>query len=77
MFNILNKAADLRKYSPLVCKFLDNVTEFFHACLAIPRGASYLLELLGFRNRALAAIGPPIALLTPYPAITHFREGRG
>ena len=62
MFSILNSMAKLRNYSPLVCKFLDNVTKFFHVCPAAPERSSYLLEQLGFRNRALVAIGLPIAL---------------
>ncbi len=76
MFNLSNTLPTLRNYSPLVCKFLDKVSEFFHACLAAPQGASYLLDLLGFRNRVLSAIGLPIALPLP-PAPIHFRKGKG
>src|SRR6266851_6498284 len=43
MFNLSNTLPTLRNYSPLVCKFLDKVSEFFHACLAAPQEASYLL----------------------------------
>ncbi len=62
MFNILNSVAKLRNYSPLVCKFLDNVAKLFHACRAAARRRSYLLEQLGLRNDGLEAIGLPIAL---------------
>jgi len=32
MFNMLNNLPRPRKYSPLVCKFLDNLTAISHAC---------------------------------------------
>ena len=76
MFNILNNSTDLRKYSPLVCKFIVNVTEFCHASLAAPRRSAYLLEGLGFRNRTRAAIGLSIAL-SIQAALIHFGKGRG
>lgn len=65
----------LRNYPPLVCKFLDNMTAFFHAHLATARRCSYLLEQLGFRNRIVAAIGLPIALPLQ-AALIHFRKGK-
>lgn len=76
MFSLLNMASKLRKYSPLLCKFLDYVTVFFHARLAAPRRRSYLVEQPSLRNAALAAIGLPIALATR-PALIYFREGKG
>jgi len=76
VFNILNKMPRLRKYSPLVCKFLDKVTEFFHACPAAPRRSAYLLEGLGFRDRTRAAIGLPIALTPLQPALIHVCKGK-
>jgi hypothetical protein len=76
MFSLLNIAANLRKYSPLVCKFLDIVTGISHARLAAPRRRSYLVERLSLRNYAFAAIGLPIALRTR-PALIYFREGKG
>ena len=76
MFNILNTTAILRNYPPLVCKFLDKLTAFFHARLTVARRCSYLLEQLGFRNSSAAAIGLPIAL--PFQAAhVHFRKGKG
>ncbi len=77
MFNMLNNQQRLRKYSPLVCKFLDNLTAISHPCWAGARRGSYVVEQLGFRDTALAAIGLPIALPTLRPALTHFREGKG
>ncbi len=77
MFNILNALPRLRKYSPLVCKFLDIVTGIFHACVDVARCGSYLLEQLGFRNHAFAAIGLPIALPSRRPTFACFREGKG
>ncbi len=76
MFNILNIMAKLRNYWPLVCKFLDKVTKFFHACPAAAERRSYLLEQLGLRNERLGAIGLPIALAIQ-PALIHFAKGRG
>jgi len=76
MFNILNIMAELRNYSALVCKFLDNVTKLFHACRLAAEGRSYLLEQLGLRNDGLEAIGLPIAL-SIQPALIHFGKGRG
>ncbi len=76
MFNMLNTLPELRKYSPLVCKFLDIVTGIFHACLAPARHCSYVLEQLGFRNHTTAAIGLPIALPLR-PALVHARKGKG
>jgi hypothetical protein len=76
MFNVLNSGAKLRNYSPLVCKFLDNVTKFFHACRLAGGHRSYLLEQLGLRNDGPEAIGLPIALCTQ-PALMHFGKGRG
>jgi hypothetical protein len=76
VFTILNTVTELRNYSPLVCKFLDNMTAFFHARLAAARRCSYLLEQLGFRNSSAAAIGPPIALPVQAAQI-HFRKGKG
>jgi hypothetical protein len=73
MFNILNILPRLRKYSPLVCKFLDIVTGIFHVGLVATRRCSYLSELLGFRNTAGAAIGLAIALPSVRPAFTRFR----
>ena len=75
MFNILNTLRTLRSYPPLVCKFLDNMSEFFHACLAGARRCSYLLEQLGFRNLTGTAIGLPIALPLQ-AALIHFRKGK-
>ena len=76
MFNLLNTLLGQRNYSPLVCKFLDNMTAFFHARLAGARRCSYLLEQLGFRNSSAAAIGLPIALRFQ-AAHVHFRKGKG
>jgi hypothetical protein len=76
MFNMLNTLPQLRKYSPLVCKFLDIVTGIFHVWSAPARRCSYVLEQLGLRNPAPAAIGLPIAVLSPRPALTLFREGK-
>lgn len=75
MFSILNMEPVLRNYPPLVCKFLDNMRAFFHVRLGAPPRSSYLLERLGFRNRALAAIGLPIALPLQ-AALIHFRKGK-
>ncbi len=75
MFNILNTLPGQRNYSPLVCKFLDNMTAFFCARLAAARRCSYLLEQLGFRNLTAAVIGLPIALPLQ-PAHGHFRKGK-
>ena len=75
MFNILNNTKSLRNYPPLVCKFLDNMTAFFHARLAGPQRCSYLVERLGFRSLTVAAIGLPIALPLQ-AALIHFRKGK-
>ena len=76
MFNILNATAAVRNYSPLVCKFLDKVPEFFHGSPAAAERRSYLLEQLGLRKGRLGAIGLPIAL-SIQPALIHFGKGRG
>jgi hypothetical protein len=76
MFNILNSGRKQRNYSPLVCKFVDNVTKLFHACRFAAGRRSYLLEQLGFRNDGLETIGLPIAL-SIQPALIHFGKGRG
>ena len=76
MFNILNSVAKLRNYSPLVCKFLDNVTKLFHDRRLATGCRSYLLEQLGLRNDGLEAIGLPIAL-SIQPALIHLGKGRG
>src|SRR5258706_12687026 len=76
MFNILNSMAKLRNYSPLVCKFLGNVTKLFHDRRLATGCRSYLLEQLGLRNDGLEAIGLPIALSIE-PALIHFAKGRG
>jgi len=76
MFNTLNSVAKLRKYSPQVCKFLDIVTGISHARLAAAQRGSHLLERLGFRNTAGAAIGLPIALPSFRPAFAQF-GGKG
>jgi hypothetical protein len=75
MFSILNMVAMLRNYPPLVCKFLDKLTAFFHARLPIARRCSYLLEQLGFRNASAAAIGLPIAVPLQ-AALVHLRKGK-
>jgi len=49
MFNILNTVAKLRNYSPLVCKFLDNVTKLFHAADCYGRRC-YLLNSLALET---------------------------
>ncbi len=76
MFNILNSVGRLRNYSPLVCKILDIVTKLFHARPPAAGRRSYLLELYGLRNNALAANGLPIALPLQ-PALMHFGKGKG
>jgi hypothetical protein len=73
MFNILNATATMRNCPPMVCKFLDNMTAFFHARVAVARRSSYLLERLGFKDLGAVAIGPPIALALQ-AALSHFRE---
>jgi len=75
MFNMLNNATNLRNSPPLVCKFLDNMTAFFHARLRAAPRCSYLLERLGFRSPSAAAIGLPIALPLQAAHI-HFRKGK-
>jgi hypothetical protein len=75
LFNLLNTSATLRNYQPLVCKFLDSMTAFFHGRLAVARRFSYLLERLGFRNLIIEAIGLPIALPLQAAPI-HFRKGK-
>jgi hypothetical protein len=77
VFTILNRHGALRNYPPLVCKFLDNMTAFFHARPAVPRRSSYLLEWLGFRNGAIKAIGLPIAVFPLQPALIHICNGKG
>jgi hypothetical protein len=76
MFSMLNTLPRRRKYSPLVCKFLDNVIQFFHACPAAGRRRPYLLEQLSLRDYVVAAIGLRIAL-TLQPALIHSRKGKG
>jgi len=76
MFNILNSLPPLRKYSPLVCKFLDILTGILHTRSAVVRRCSYVLEQLVFRNRTSAAIGLPIALRLQ-PALVRARKGKG
>jgi hypothetical protein len=75
MFSILNASAMLRNSPPMVCKFLDSMTAFFHACLAVARRRPYLFEQLGFRNSAVSPIGLPIAIPLP-AAYIHFRKGK-
>jgi hypothetical protein len=77
MFNMLNMGIFLRKYSPFLCKFLVKVAGIFHACRAVPGHCSYLLERMGFRDAAVAAIGPSIAFPLYQPAAFHFRTGKG
>jgi hypothetical protein len=75
MFNILNTSPTLRNDPPLVCKYLDNVSGFFHVRLGAPPRSSYLLERLGFKRPTVAAIGLPIALPLQ-AALIHFRKGK-
>src|SRR5437879_13822932 len=72
MFSILNSVAKLRKYSPQVCKFLDNLTGISHARLPAVRHRSYVIEQLGVRHSGLTAIGLPIALSSFRPAFAPF-----
>src|SRR5260370_38498960 len=74
MFNLLNTLPGKRNYSPLVCKFLDNMTAFFHARMAAARRCSYLLEKLGFRRSFTTAIVLPMALLI-LAVLIHIRKG--
>jgi len=74
VFNILNMLPRLRKYSPLVCKFLAIVTGIFHVGLIATRRCFYLFELLGFRNTVGAAIGLRIALPSVQPSPVFVRR---
>jgi hypothetical protein len=81
MFNMLNRGISLRKYSPILCKFLVNVTGFFHACRAVQERCGYPLEQVDFTGAAGAAIGPSIAFPLLQPAAAHsgtgIRTGKG
>jgi hypothetical protein len=63
MFNMLNMLRRLRKYSPLVCKFLDLVTGIFHVCW-LPRGDALIyLNCLVLETR----LALQLASQLPYP----------
>jgi hypothetical protein len=77
MFNMLNKRIFRRKYWPFLCKFLANVSGFFHAGQAVPGWRRYLLERMDFRNQAIAPIGRSIAFPLLQPVVAHFCTGKG
>src|SRR5260370_878785 len=64
MFNILNSVAKLRNSSPLVCKFLDNMTAFFQRVRSRRGSGCYLLEQMGFRKWEVAKVGLRFALMS-------------
>src|SRR5438132_5313691 len=59
MFNPLNTLPQSRKYSPLVCKFLDIVTGFSRAGSGAARRCSYVLAQVGLKKRRSPSNWPP------------------
>ena len=76
MFNILNTTANLRKYSPLVCKFLDLLSSLFHGIQRRCQGSSYLLEKMELRDRQFPPFGFRIAFPICQPALIRIRSGK-
>ncbi len=76
MFGLLNTTTDLRKYSPLVCKFLDLLSSLFHGLQRRCRGSSYLLEKTGLRDGEFPAFGFGIALTLRQPVLMRIRSGK-
>lgn len=76
MFNILNKKPNLRKYSPLVCKFLDWMSSLFHESHWRSQGASYLLDKMELRDCKIPPFGFGIAFAIRQPGLIRIGNGR-
>jgi hypothetical protein len=76
MFNILNRWIREGKNSPMVCKFLDSVSAFFHGIRGRHGRLFYLLERIGLRNSMFLPVGLRIAFLIERPAFVRIRRGK-
>jgi len=69
MFNMLNNRFLEGKNSPMVCKFLDSLSAFFHEILRCRRSAFYLFERMDFRDGQFPRFGFRIALPIYQPGL--------
>jgi hypothetical protein len=76
MFNMLNSSIRKGKNSPLVCKFADSVSAFFHGIDGLCGSRSYLLERMDLRDCLFPYFGFRIALPMGQPALLRFRGGK-
>jgi hypothetical protein len=61
MFNMLNNEIPGGKNSPMVCKFLDSVSAFFHGIPGLKKRPSYLVERIGLTSGGFESVGLRIA----------------
>jgi hypothetical protein len=76
MFNMLNRSIQKGKNSPLMCKFADSVSAFFHEIDGLCGSRSYLLERMDFRDCLFPPFGFRIALTIGRPVLLRFRGGK-
>jgi hypothetical protein len=76
MFNILNKGIREGRNSPMVCKFLDSVSDFFHEVPGLKEGPSYLVERMGLKSGGLEPVGLRIAFAMWQPVLIRIRSGK-
>jgi hypothetical protein len=77
VFNILNKRTRRGKKPPMVCKFLDSLSELSHGLTIWLEGPFYLHEGRELRSKVFADVGLRIALLVAQPVLIRIRSRKG
>jgi hypothetical protein len=77
VFNILNKRTRRGKKPPMVCKFIDSLSELSHGLTCWFEGSFYLLEGRELRNRVFAGVGLRIAFLVAQPVLIRIPRRKG
>jgi hypothetical protein len=76
MFNMMNRWMEEGNNSPMVCKFLDSLSAFFHEIPRLGGSSSYLLERMDLRDDQSPRFGFRIAFPIWQPALIRLRAGK-
>jgi hypothetical protein len=76
MFNMLNRWIKEGKDSPMVCKFLDSLSAFFHGIHPFSGRPCYLLEEMELTDGTFPPFGFRTAFLICQPGLNRIRSGK-
>jgi hypothetical protein len=76
MFNMLNNGIRGGKNSPMVRKFVDSASAFFHGIPGLKKRPSYLVERMGLTIGGFEPVGLRIAFVIWQPVLIRIRSGK-